>query len=324
MNAVKIKSVGAYLPSNIITNEDISKLVETNNEWIVERTGIKSRRISKGEDTSSIANKAAKIALDRAKVKGEDIDLIIVATLTPDNFTPSVACIIQKEIGAENATAFDINAACTGFIYALEVGKSLMAVGRYKRALIIGAETLSKIVDWSDRSTCILFGDGGGACVLETSDSKEGIINSYSISDGKKGETLIAGAVDVNNPFIEEKVEKHKYIKMNGREVFKFATKSMTSSIEKVLENTEYKLNDIDLIIPHQANLRIIEYAAKKLNLPLDRFYINLEDVGNTSAGSIPIALNNAFEEGKIKKGMKIILVGFGGGLTCGSTLIKW
>ncbi|MGV3024609.1 beta-ketoacyl-ACP synthase III [Clostridium thermobutyricum] len=324
MNAVKIKSVGAYLPSNIITNEDISKLVETNNEWIVERTGIKSRRISKGEDTSSIANKAAKIALDRAKVKGEDIDLIIVATLTPDNFTPSVACIIQKEIGAENATAFDINAACTGFIYALEVGRSLMAVGRYKRALIIGAETLSKIVDWSDRSTCILFGDGGGACVLETSDSKEGIINSYSISDGKKGETLIAGAVDVNNPFIEEKVEKHKYIKMNGREVFKFATKSMTSSIEKVLENTEYKLNDIDLIIPHQANLRIIEYAAKKLNLPLDRFYINLEDVGNTSAGSIPIALNNAFEEGKIKKGMKIILVGFGGGLTCGSTLIKW
>ena len=324
MNAVKIKSVGAYLPSNIITNEDISKLVETNNEWIVERTGIKSRRISKGEDTSSIANKAAKIALDRAKVKGEDIDLIIVATLTPDNFTPSVACIIQKEIGAENATAFDINAACTGFIYALEVGRSLMAVGRYKRALIIGAETLSKIVDWSDRSTCILFGDGGGACVLETSDSKEGIINSYSISDAKKGETLIAGAVDVNNPFIEEKVEKHKYIKMNGREVFKFATKSMTSSIEKVLENTEYKLNDIDLIIPHQANLRIIEYAAKKLNLPLDRFYINLEDVGNTSAGSIPIALNNAFEEGKIKKGMKIILVGFGGGLTCGSTLIKW
>lgn len=324
MNAVKIKSVGAYLPSNIITNEDISKLVETNNEWIVERTGIKSRRISKGEDTSSIANKAAKIALDRAKVKGEDIDLIIVATLTPDNFTPSVACIIQKEIGAENATAFDINAACTGFIYALEVGRSLMAVGRYKKALIIGAETLSKIVDWSDRSTCILFGDGGGACVLETSDSKEGIINSYSISDGKKGETLIAGAVDVNNPFIEEKVEKHKYIKMNGREVFKFATKSMTSSIEKVLENTEYKLNDIDLIIPHQANLRIIEYAAKKLNLPLDRFYINLEDVGNTSAGSIPIALNNAFEEGKIKKGMKIILVGFGGGLTCGSTLIKW
>lgn len=324
MNAVKIKSVGAYLPSNIITNEDISKLVETNNEWIVERTGIKSRRISKGEDTSSIANKAAKIALDRAKVKGEDIDLIIVATLTPDNFTPSVACIIQKEIGAENATAFDINAACTGFIYALEVGRSLMAVGRYKKALIIGAETLSKIVDWSDRSTCILFGDGGGACVLETSDSKEGIINSYSISDGKKGETLIAGAVDVNNPFIEEKVEKHKYIKMNGREVFKFATKSMTSSIEKVLENTEYTLNDIDLIIPHQANLRIIEYAAKKLNLPLDRFYINLEDVGNTSAGSIPIALNNAFEEEKIKKGMKIILVGFGGGLTCGSTLIKW
>ena len=166
MNAVKIKSVGAYLPSNIITNEDISKLVETNNEWIVERTGIKSRRISKGEDTSSIANKAAKIALDRAKVKGEDIDLIIVATLTPDNFTPSVACIIQKEIGAENATAFDINAACTGFIYALEVGRSLMAVGRYKKALIIGAETLSKIVDWSDRSTCILFGDGGGALSL--------------------------------------------------------------------------------------------------------------------------------------------------------------
>ncbi|MGL5649394.1 MAG: beta-ketoacyl-ACP synthase III [Clostridium sp.] len=322
MNEVKIKSVGAYLPSKKVTNEDISKLVETNNEWIVDRTGIKSRRISEGEDTSDIAYKAAIVAMERGNIKGEEIDLIIVATLTPDNYTPSVACMIQGKIGAKNATAFDINAACTGFIYALEVGKSLISTGRYKKALIIGAETLSKIIDWSDRGTCILFGDGGGACILEAS-TEVGIINSYSISDGEKSDTLIAGARNVVNPYIKEENKKCEYIKMNGREVFKFATKSIIRSVEKVLEETKYTLNDIDLIIPHQANLRIIDYASKKLNLPLDRFYINLEEVGNTSAGSIPIALNDAFENGKIKPGMKVILVGFGGGLTCGATLIK-
>ncbi|MGL4876391.1 MAG: beta-ketoacyl-ACP synthase III [Clostridium sp.] len=323
MNEVKIKSVGAYLPSRKVTNEDISKLVETNNEWIVERTGIESRRISEGEDTSDIAYKASLMAMERGNIKGEEIDLIIVATLTPDNYTPSVACMIQGKIGAKNATAFDINAACTGFIYALEVGRSLISTGRYKKALIIGAETLSKIIDWSDRGTCILFGDGGGACILETSTEK-GIINSYSISDGEKGDTLIAGARNVVNPFIKKENKKFEYIKMNGREVFKFATRAIVTSIENVLEGTEYKLSDIDLIIPHQANLRIIDYASKKLNLPLERFYINLEKVGNTSAGSIPIALNAAFEEGKIAKGMKIILVGFGGGLTCGATLVKF
>ncbi|WP_297631901.1 beta-ketoacyl-ACP synthase III [uncultured Clostridium sp.] len=322
MNEVKIRSVGAYLPSKVVTNEDMSKFVETNNEWIVDRTGIESRRISEGEDTSDIAYKAGKIALDRSGFKGEDLDLIIVATLTPDNYTPSVACMLQKKLEAKNATAFDVNAACTGFIYALEIGKSLIQVGRYKRALIVGAETLSKIVDWSDRSTCILFGDGGGACILEKTE-EQGIINSYSISDGEKGDTLIAGARDVINPFVEKIEEKHKYISMNGREVFKFATKAMVTSVEKVLEGTEYKLSDIDLVIPHQANLRIIDYAAKKLNLPRDRFYINLEKVGNTSAGSIPIALNGAFEDGILKEGMLIVLVGFGGGLTCGATLIK-
>lgn len=322
MNEVKIKSVGAYLPSKVVTNEDISKFVDTNNEWIIERTGIASRRISEGEDTSEIAYKSAKLALERSGLKGEEIDLIIVATLTPDNYTPSVACMLQKKIGAKNATAFDVNAACTGFIYALEIGKSLIQVGRYKKAIIVGAETLSKIVDWSDRGTCILFGDGGGACILEKSE-KEGIINSYSISDGEKGDTLIAGARDVINPFIKKEENKHKYISMNGREVFKFATKAMVTSVEKVLEGTEYTLSDVDLVIPHQANLRIIDYAAKKLNLPLERFYINLEKVGNTSAGSIPIALNGAFEDGKLKEGMIVVLVGFGGGLTCGATLIK-
>lgn len=325
MNKVKIKGVGSYVPSRVVTNDDLSNLVDTSNEWIVERTGIYERRISEGEDTTDIAYKAAKIALEDSGIKGEELDLIIVATITPDYFTPSVACMIQKKLNARNATAFDINAACTGFIYALEVGESLLKTGRYKKALIIGAETLSKIVDWNDRSTCVLFGDGAGCCIIENlNDSKSGIINTYSISEGENGDSLICGANDLINPFVLEKKVKSKYVSMNGREVFKFATRAMVEAVKNVLEGTDYTLEDIDYVIPHQANLRIIDYAAKKLQLPLEKFYTNLSSVGNTSSASVPIALAQLNSENKINTGDLIVLVGFGGGLTCGATLIKW
>ncbi|WP_024614532.1 beta-ketoacyl-ACP synthase III [Clostridium sp. Ade.TY] len=325
MNKVKIKGVGSYVPSRIVTNDDLSKLVDTNNEWIVDRTGICERRISDGEDTSSIAYKAAKLALKDAAVKGEELDLIIVATITPDYFTPSVACILQKELNAKNATAFDINAACTGFIYALEVGESLLKTGRYKNALIIGAETLSKIVDWTDRSTCVLFGDGAGACVIESlNDSESGIINTYSISEGENGDALLCGANDVRSPFVLKEETKSKYVSMNGREVFRFATKAMVDSVKNVLKDTGYTLEDINYVIPHQANLRIIDYAAKKLKLPIEKFYTNLSKLGNTSSASVPMALAQLYNENKLKPGDLIVLVGFGGGLTCGATLIKW
>lgn len=325
MNKVKIKGVGSYVPSRVVTNDDLSNLVDTSNEWIVERTGIYERRISEGEETTDIAYKAAKIALEDSGIKGEELDLIIVATITPDYFTPSVACMIQKKLNARNATAFDINAACTGFIYALEVGESLLKTGRYKKALIIGAETLSKIVDWNDRSTCVLFGDGAGCCIIENlNDSKSGIINTYSISEGENGDSLICGANDLINPFVLEKKVKSKYVSMNGREVFKFATRAMVEAVKNVLEGTDYTLEDIDYVIPHQANLRIIDYAAKKLKLPLEKFYTNLSSVGNTSSASVPIALAQLNSENKINTGDLIVLVGFGGGLTCGATLIKW
>ncbi|MCR6515475.1 ketoacyl-ACP synthase III [Clostridium sp. LY3-2] len=325
MKEVKISSIGAYLPPKIVTNNDLSELVETNDQWIVERTGISERRVSTGENTSNIALEASKIALERANVKGEDIDLIIVATITPDSFTPSVACMVQKEIGAKKATAFDINAACTGFIYALEVCMGLLKSGKYNKALVVGAETLSKIVDWTDRRTCILFGDGGGACVVEAIASDEkGIINTFTISDGEKGDALVSKAIDVINPFVKDKEIKNKYIQMNGQEVFKFATRAMVDSIINVLKDTGVDISDIKYVIPHQANVRIIEYAAKKLNLDKEKFYINLEKVGNTSSASVPIALNDCFEKGLLKKGDKIILVGFGGGLTCGSILVEW
>lgn len=325
MKEVKIKGVGSYVPSQVITNDDLSKIVDTNHQWILERTGICERRISEGEDTSSIAYKAAKVAMDKAGIKGEELDLIIVATITPDSFTPSVACILQKMIGAKNATAFDLNAACTGFIYSLEVGESLLKTGRYKNALVVGAETLSKIIDWKDRSTCVLFGDGGGAAVIGIDEeNKSGIINTYSISEGEKGDALTAGANDVINPFAKEEVIKSKYVQMNGREVFRFATGAMVDSIKKVLEGTGYTLEDIDYVVPHQANLRIIDYAAKKLGLSKEKFYVNLERVGNTSSASVPMALADMDNEGKLKDGNLIVLVGFGGGLTCGATLIKW
>lgn len=325
MDEVRIIGVGSYVPPKVVTNDDLSEIVDTNHEWILDRTGICERRVSEGEDTSSMAYKASIDAMKKADINGEDLDLIIVATITPDSFIPSVACMLQKMIGAKNATAFDISAACTGFIYSLEVAENLIKGGKYKRALVVGAETLSKIVDWADRSTCILFGDGAGACVIEESkESDSKIINTYSMSDGEKWSALTTGANDVKSPFSKQENIKNKHIQMNGREVFKFATSVMVDSVKKVLEDTDYNLEDIDYVVPHQANLRIIDYAAKKLSIQREKFYVNLDRFGNTSSASIPIALSDMYNQGKLKTGNLIVLVGFGGGLTCGATLIKW
>ncbi|OPJ65344.1 beta-ketoacyl-ACP synthase III [Clostridium chromiireducens] len=325
MNNVTIAGIGAYVPSLVVTNEKISEFVDTNNDWIVERTGITERRISEGENTSDISIEAAKIALERAGVKAEDLDLIIVATISPDMFIPSVACIMQSKLNAGKAACFDISVACSGFLYGLEIANSMMKSMNYKNALVVGAEVLSKVMDWSDRGTCILFGDGGGAAVLknEPSDSK-GIIKSYLRSDGAKGEALTIGAADFNTPFTKEPQLKDRIIKMNGREVFKFATNAIVESVNEILKDTGVSLDEIKYIVPHQANYRIIKSAANKLGIDEERWYLNLDRFGNTSAGSVPIVLNEMYEKNLINKGDKFILVAFGGGLTYAATLVEW
>lgn len=323
MFKVSIVGTGSYAPEKIITNNDISKIVDTSDEWISDRTGIKERRISTGEQTSDIATKAGEEAIRKSGLKPEDLDLIIVATATPDCFVPSTACIVQKNIGAINATCFDISAACTGFIYAVSIASQFIMTGQKKRALVIGAETLSKILNWNDRNTCVLFGDGAGAVVLEKSD-KGGIISQYTGSDGTGGEHLMCGAAPLKNPYYDLDETYRDTLSMNGREVFKFAVKVIVRSINEVLKNTDYSLEDIKYIVPHQANMKIIELASKKLKMDLSKFYINLDKYGNTSGASIPIALNEMNEKSLLQKGDKIILVGFGGGLTFGAQLIEW
>ncbi|KJZ83053.1 MULTISPECIES: beta-ketoacyl-ACP synthase III [Clostridium] len=323
MSNVGIAGTGAYVPSLAVTNDDISELVETNDEWIMKRTGIRERRISQGEDTSDMASKAALCALERADVDPRDVDLIIVATISPDMFIPSVACLVQSKIGADDAACFDINVACSGFVYAMEIAQSMMKSMNYKNALIIGSETLSKVINWKDRSTCILFGDGAGAAVLQITE-EPGIIKSYLKSEGKKGDALTIGAADFNTPFSKESVERDRHIYMNGGDVLKFAVNALADSVNKVLDETGLSMDDIKYIVPHQANVRIIQSAAKKLHTDLDKFYINLERYGNTSSASVPIALNEMYEKGMLKKGDKFILVAFGGGLTYAATMIEW
>jgi 3-oxoacyl-[acyl-carrier-protein] synthase III len=328
-----IKGTGSYAPDNIVTNDDLTKLVETSDEWIVSRTGIKERRISNGENTSHIATKAAIKALEDAKVDPTEIDMIILATITPDMHTPAAACMVQKNLGAVNASAFDLNAACSGFIYGINVGAQFIKTGTYKNVLVIGAEVLSKIVNWEDRNTCVLFGDGAGAVVLGASD-KAGLISMTMGAEGDKGECLECAAVPVHNPYSDTEEglssntaienEKSGLIRMEGKEVFKFATRIIVDSTLKLLQESGLTADDIDFIIPHQANLRIIDFASRKLNIELDRFYVNLDKYGNTSSASIPIALDEMNRKGMLKRGNKLIFVGFGGGLTYGAALVEW
>ncbi|MBI6071946.1 ketoacyl-ACP synthase III [Clostridium perfringens] len=323
MKNAKMIGFGLYTPKNLVENERLQEFLETSDEWIRTRTGIERRYISLDENTSDLAAEASKKALNQAGLSAEDIDLIILATVTPDNFTPSTACIVQDKLGAKNAWAFDINAACTGFIYALKLGRSLIRSGEAKSALIIGAETLSKALNWEDRGSCVLFGDGAGATVLTSTEEDCGIKCVNVKSDGSKGDSLVIQGLPLNSPFKDGREVSENYINMNGREIFKFATKVMEESIVEILEKENIKIEDIDAIIPHQANLRIIDYVVKRLGIPREKFITNLQNYGNTSGASIPIALCESINEGNLKKGDNIIMVGFGGGLTWGAALIK-
>ncbi|SNR90407.1 3-oxoacyl-[acyl-carrier-protein] synthase III [Anaerovirgula multivorans] len=324
--AVGITGTGSYLPDKILTNHDMEKIVETSDEWIRTRTGIGARRVADEKTAASdIASEAAERAMEDAGIKAEDIDLIIVATITPDMPIPSTACIVQKNIGAVNAAAFDVSAACTGFIYAMTIGEQFIKTGFYKNALIIGTETLTKFLDWQDRNTCVLFGDGAGAVVLQRTEEGFGILSSYLGADGKGGESLTLPGGGSRMPATYETIDQRLHcIKMDGSDVFKFAVRVMGAAALKALEKSNLEIEEIDFLVPHQANIRIIEAAAKRLKLPMEKVYVNLDQYGNMSAASVPVALDEAVKKGHIKKGDTVVLVAFGGGLTWGSSVIKW
>jgi 3-oxoacyl-[acyl-carrier-protein] synthase-3 len=318
----KIIGVGSCVPPRIVTNDDLAKIVETSDEWIRSRTGIRERRISdEGTSTSDLGLIAAQRALNTADISAEKIDLIIAATTSPDYLFPSVACILQNKLGAKNAAAFDVSAACSGFNYALTVASSFISNSTYKNILVVGADTLTKYLDWNDRGTCVLFGDGAGAVILTQSKTDEaGILSSWLKAEGHLGDKLVMPGGGSRDP----QQTNGRFIKMDGKEVFKFAVRALEESILASLKMADLSVADIDLLIPHQANDRIIAHVIKKMKLPKEKVYVNLHKYGNTSAASIPLALDEALAEGKIKKGGIIVLSGFGAGLTCGANVIKW
>jgi 3-oxoacyl-[acyl-carrier-protein] synthase-3 len=298
-------------------------MVNTSDEWIRTRTGIRERRISQGEDTSDMATKASIEAMKSANIEAGQIDLIILSTATPDSFIPSTSCIVQKNIKAVNATCFDISAACSGFIYAVDIGAQFIRSGRFKTVLVIGAETLSKIIDWQDRNTCILFGDGASAAILQSGE-EEDIIAIHTGADGSKGRALTCPAIPVSNFYLKDEITLNKSkVSMDGKEIFKFAVKIMVKLVKLLLEESHCSLEEIKYIIPHQANYRIIECAAQKLGINTSKFYTNLDHYGNTSAASIGIALDEVYKKNLVESGDKILVVGFGGGLTYGGIIIK-
>ena len=325
MIRTRLIATAAKTPEQVITNDDLAKVVDTSDEWISQRTGIKERRISSGENTSNLVIDVAKQLLKKASVTPESIDLIIVASVTPDYNTPSLACMIQKEIGAAHAVAFDISAACSGFMFALSIADKYIKAGSYENAIVIGGETLSKIVNWKDRTTCVLFGDGAGGAYVEKS-QENGIICEDIGAAGSQYDILTAGYTACTNVFNEQPdgVDDRWYVSMNGREVFKFATKNVIKSMQKVMEQEGITQEEVKYFIPHQANARIVEVISRKLKIPYEKFYLNMERYGNTSSASIPIALNELNEKGLLERGDKIILSGFGGGMTWGTMLITW
>ena len=321
----KIISTGAYVPRRIVKNDELSKMVETNDEWITSRTGIKQRRISSGEKTYQMAAKAAKKAIENAGIEKEEIDMIILATISPDFFMPSTANLVQAELGLVDIPSFDVAAGCTGFVYGLQIADQFIKSKQSKTILVIGVEVLSKVVDWSDRNTCILFGDGAGAVILKSS-NQEGIICTYTGSQGDLREFLTLPAVPLKNPFlpIPNNNGRPSNISMNGKEVFQFATRIMIKSISQVLNKSNLSIDDIDYIIPHQSNIRIIDYASRKLKVERKKFITNLDRFGNTSSASVPLALDEAHKKKMFCPGNRLIMVAFGGGLTWGSALLNW
>ncbi len=324
---VAITGTGKYLPEKVLTNADLQRMVETTDEWIVERTGIKERRIAaEDEATSDLAIKAGREALENAGVQAADLDLIIVATVTPDMAFPATACFVQKALGAPKATCLDVSAACSGFLYGMELARQFIATGSAEKALVIGADKLSAIIDWTDRNTCVLFGDGACAAVLQPAGEGTGeILSAYSGSNGALDEILNVTGGGSRNPLTPENVgSKINTMKMAGREVYRHAVTTMMSAAKEAIARAGLTQDDIECFIPHQANLRIIETIAAKLHVPMERFFVNLESYGNTSAAAVAIALDEAQRSGRIKRGDHILMVVFGGGLTWASSVVRW
>lgn len=321
-----ITGTGSYVPEKILTNQDFEKYLDTTDEWIVARTGIRERHIAaEGEYTSDLCVNAAQNALDMAGIKAEDIDLIIVATITADYPWPATACIVQDKLGAKQCGAYDVSAACSGFIYALDIAVAQIESGKIKRALVIGAETLSRIVDYEDRNTCLLFGDAAGAVVLEAREGERGILSSHLHADGSYLELLYQPGFGTAVTPTEQGVrDRGFFLKMQGNEVFKIAVKMLAEVAQEALEANGMTIDDIDLLIPHQANIRILEATAKRMQLPVEKVYINVDRFGNTSAATIPLALDEANRAGKLKENDIIVLNAFGGGFTWASACLRW
>jgi 3-oxoacyl-[acyl-carrier-protein] synthase-3 len=325
-SGIGIIGIGAHVPEGTLTNLDLERMVDTSDEWILERTGIRKRHKADSETaTSDLAAQAALRALEDAGLQADDIDVIILGTATPDMFFPSTACLVQKAIGAKSAAAFDVSAACSGFLYGLSIAEDFVKTGKYRRVLVIGAETLTKIIDWTDRATCVLFGDGAGAAVIGNVGDGHGIISSFLASDGSMGELLQLPAGGSRIPPSEQTVKDGlHYVKMQGNKLFKAAVKAMASAAVSVLDDAGYTSDDLDILITHQANMRIIDATARRINVPKEKVFANVDEYGNTSAASIPIALTEARKKGILKKGMLVELVSFGGGLTWASVLLRW
>jgi 3-oxoacyl-[acyl-carrier-protein] synthase-3 len=322
LNYSRICGIGSYLPERILTNAELEKMVDTSDEWISMRTGVRKRHIAaEDETTCDLAEHAARRAIEAASITANDVDLIVVGTTTPDMVFPSTACLLQQRLNIHGCAAFDIQAVCTGFIYALDIADKFIKTGAAKRALVVGAETLSRIVDWTDRSTCVLFGDGAGAVVLEASD-EPGIMSSHLHADGKYQELLIVPS-GISKGY--DRVQNGTaYIKMQGNEVFKVAVNTLGRLVDETLTANDMKKEELDWLVPHQANIRIISATAKKLNIPMDRVVVTIDQHANTSAASVPLALDTAIQDGRIKRGEILLLEAFGGGFTWGSTLLRY
>lgn len=323
---VAIIGTGSYVPEKIVTNDELAQLVDTSDEWITTRTGIRERRMAAaGQATSDLALKAAQRALQKAGVAADEIDLIIVATITPDMPFPSTACFVQKKLNAARAFCFDIQAACSGFIYALEIARQFVVNGTLNTALVIGSEKISSIADWQDRSTCVLFGDGAGAAVVKTRAGSRGIFATALSSDGKLAHLLNLPGGGSLYPASQQTVkDRLHYLKMAGKEVFKYAVNAMVDAAQQVLKKAAISIDEVSLIIPHQANMRIIQAIGERLGAPTNKYFVNLDRYGNMSAASIPVALDEAVHQGLVKRHDVIMLVAFGGGFTWGATLLEW
>ncbi|HEX5664603.1 MAG TPA: beta-ketoacyl-ACP synthase III [Xanthomonadaceae bacterium] len=319
----RIAGTGSYLPEKILTNDDLSKIVDTSDEWIAARTGIRQRHIAaEGETTGDLAFHASVRALEAAGVQASELDLIVLGTTTPDLIFPSTACLLQHRLGADGCAAFDVNAACSGFIYALTVADNFIRAGSAKTVLVVGSETLTRMVDWTERTTCVLFGDGAGAVVLKA-DAETGILSTHLHADGGKKD-LLWNPVGVSVGFDVDEPNAGVRIRMSGSDVFKYAVKALDSVVEETLEANGLDRHDIDWLIPHQANLRIIEATAKRLDMPMERVIVTVDKHGNTSSGSVPLALDEGVRSGKIQRGQLVLLEAFGGGFTWGSALVRY